>query len=346
MIVQRMLESSTKASKWLEKHLTDEGSYKIASNDLACYYKAPLFFMSLGKNQQAHALLDFIQKQFMQSNGDFKTSESCKSSQAALTAYWPYMNGWITLAAQRLGRFDISYPAYQYLSSFYSPRLGGGMPQFPPTNLGEIDALMTAHLGLLSLYFGDIQRATAAGNALIRLLALQPDKKKGFYLRLKEQSKLVQEYPLDQSLFYYVSAIDSNQAYFMIGYPIAFLGKLYQATYNQAYLQAAEGYVEFALNCQGNIDCFPYSHKTAWGASLIAMLTKHKHYQDLADRIAHALMEMQQPDGCWFPEDAIETTFDQTTEIAIWLTEMCTQRYSPTLKTSCHSYNCALAHSV
>lgn len=326
MIVQRMQERSREASQWLERRLQKDGSYEGAPKDLSCYYKSPALFAISGKIAHADSLLNFIQSQFMQADGDFKTDANCKSSQAALAAYWPYMNGWITLAAQRLGRFDIAYPAYHYLHSFYLPTSGGGTSQFPPTATSEMDGLTTAHLGLIALYFGESQKATKAGDALIKLLDLQPDKRKGFYLRMKE-GKIIQEFSPHQAFFYLVSTQDSNQAYFMIGYPMAFLGKLYQATGDHIYLRAAERYVEFALNCQGNIDSFHYSHKVAWGASLIAMLAKNQRYQDLADRIASYLMSTQQSDGCWFAKDAVETMFDQTAEIAIWLNEMTVQRY-------------------
>ena len=54
-------------------------------------------------------------------------------------------------------------------------------------------------------------------------------------------------------MFYLVSAHEPNQAYFMIGYRIAFVAKLYEATADEVYLRAARNYVEFALSCEDNL---------------------------------------------------------------------------------------------
>ena len=59
------------------------------------------------------------------------------------------------MAAQRMGYFDIAYPAFDYLQSGYDPAqrgfLTGGMVR---RGQGGTDALTNAHLGLVCLYFG------------------------------------------------------------------------------------------------------------------------------------------------------------------------------------------------
>lgn len=42
----------------------------------------------------------------------------------------------------------------------------------------------------------------------------------------------------------------------------------------------------------------------------------------LATAIADHLLEIQDPSGAWLTDQPAHTTFDQTAEIAIWLTEI------------------------
>jgi rhamnogalacturonyl hydrolase YesR len=119
-----------------------------------------------------------------------------------------------------------------------------------------------------------------------------------------------------------VNATQPNQAYFMLGYPTAFLGKLFTATNDSQYVDTAKEYLEFLLGCQGNLRTFHYSHKVAWGAAILGKITKDAHYMELAKSIANYLVQTQSPDGRWLPDQPAYTFFDQTAEIAIWMREI------------------------
>ena len=108
----------------------------------------------------------------------------------------------------------------------------------------------------------------------------------------------------------------------MIGYPMAFLAKLFQATGDVAHLEAARGYLDFALACGGNLRSFHFSHKVAWGAAVLARITGDRRCVELATAIANHLLEIQDASGAWLIDQPAHTTFDQTAEIAIWLTEI------------------------
>src|SRR5205807_2667441 len=128
-------------------------------HDLACYYKSPYLFHLSGRAREASRLLTFIDLQFGREDHDFATSADQKSDNDAFNEYWAYPNGWIAMAAQRMGRFDVAYPAFEYLHSFHQPDSGGFLTHRPQRSDGGTDALTTAHLGLLCLYFGDTGRA-------------------------------------------------------------------------------------------------------------------------------------------------------------------------------------------
>lgn len=315
--------SADRALNWLSSRLQADGSYNAASRDLACYYKAPYLFYLSGRLEEAHRILSYIKKTFGRANQDFTTTPTAKSENDAFNEYWAYPNAWIALTAQKMGRFDIAYPAYQYLQGFYHPGCGG-FTTHQPYGQGdnEVDILTTAHLGLTALYFGDLTKATGAGKLLRHIASQQPDLKTGFYLRQREQGEVVTSYPHERAVFYHVSATQPNQAYFMIGYPIAFLGQLYRATGEEEYLATAQWYLDFALACQGNLRAFHLSHKVAWGAALLANLTQDTRYRDLAREIADFLVSLQAAEGGWLQAEPAYTAFDQTTEIAIWLQEI------------------------
>ena len=316
-------QSSERAVEWLAAHLHNDGSFQVSPHDLACYYKAPYLFFISGKIEEANRVLSYIHKAFGRENGDFATSKDRKSENGAFVEYWGYMNGWIALTAQKMGRFDVAYPAYDYLQTFFHPKLEGFTTR-NPYGQGDntVDVLTTAHLGLVALYLGNLKKAKAAGQLIQTILSLQPNTKKEFFLRLNDEGNLITEYPGESAFFFVVSAIQPNQAYFMLGYPIAFLGKLYTATQDSHYLHTAKGYLEFLLTCQGNLRAFHYSHKVAWGAAMMARLTKDSRYTELAKSIADYLVKTQSQDGRWLTDQPAYTVFDQTAEIAIWMKEI------------------------
>ncbi len=92
----------------------------------------------------------------------------------------------------------------------------------------------------------------------------------------------MRDIPANKAAYYLVSAREPDQAYFMIGYPIAFLAKLYEATADGAYLKAARGYLDFSLSCEGNLRSFHTSHKVAWGAAVLARITGDPRCMELA----------------------------------------------------------------
>ncbi len=314
--------AAEKALDWLNQQLQSDGSYGPQIDDLACYYKSPYLFQLCGRLPEAERLLNHIQQRFMQANGDFLTAPDLKSENGAFVEYWAYTNAWIAQAAQKIGCFQVAFPAYQYLQAFYCPVQGGFATNHPCTaNAPEPvqDVLTTAHLGLTALYFGDLDKARTAGNLLQNIIRLQPHPNDTFYLRIDSNGDPIATFPEESAIFFQVSATAPNQAYFMIGYPIAFLGKLYDATHESQYLETAKQYCTFASRCHDSLFRFHFSHKVAWGAAILARLTQEQHYADVSQKIADFLLSIQAENGAWLTDRPAHTCFDQTAEIALWL---------------------------
>lgn len=319
----RYEQAADRGVRWLTVSLGNDGSYGPEADDLACYYKSPYLFGLSGQVRRATQLFEFIRRRFMRSDHDFATAPDHKSGNAVFNEYWAYPNGWLAMGAQRLGRFDIAYPAFEYLRSRHESVRGGFLTGRPSgSGDGETDALTTAHLGLVCLYFGDLPRAKGAGDWLARLLTLQPDLRSGLFLRLDQSGGLVRDIPWGKAAFYLVSTREPDQAYFMIGYPIAFLAKLHEATADEIYLKAARDYLDFAVSCEGNLRSSPTSHKVAWGAAILARITRDPRCSELAVTIADHLLAIQDPSGAWLVDQPAHTAFDQTAEISIWLKEI------------------------
>ena len=103
-----------------------------------------------------YIIIIIFQTHFLQDNGDFRTSSETKTCNAALCEYYAYMNGWVVMAAQRLGRFDVAVPGYKYPKTYMcEDQLGGFTTNGPVAGgNGVTDIFSTSHFGLISLYFG------------------------------------------------------------------------------------------------------------------------------------------------------------------------------------------------
>lgn len=320
--MERMILAAQRTVRWLDQQLQDDGSFGPDVDDLSCYYKVPYIFSLTGRRAAAHLVLDHIKTRFFQSTGDFTTSEKIKSATPVFGEFWAYTNGWIAIAAQRMGRFDVAQPAYDYIKTFFHPKLGGFTTHKPYSSGNElVDVISTSHLGLVSLYFGDIERAKKARLFLHEMMEKQPDPTTKIFLKADGRGSLVSIFPHDAGVFHQVHAHEPNQAYFMVGYPIAFLAKLYLATGERRFLATSKRYLDFAMNAKGNLRTFHFSHKVMWGASIVAQITGEFEYAKFASEIAEHLLKIQSGTGLWLESEPFYMMIDQSTEIAIWLIE-------------------------
>lgn len=77
-----------------------------------------------GRNDHAYRFLGYIERTYMRPNGDFVLADSVKSENGVFNEYWPYMNAWIAMASQKMGRFDMAHKAWAYVRTYYHEGLG------------------------------------------------------------------------------------------------------------------------------------------------------------------------------------------------------------------------------
>ncbi|KAL8610291.1 hypothetical protein ACOMHN_062023 [Nucella lapillus] len=176
MELVKLREASERAVAFFRGQLDDRGRLKNqgVSGELAAIYKLPYLLVITGHGRLANTVLDDIKARFMQKDGDFvsfpdREGNSRKSDSKEQRMFWPYMNAWVAMAAHKLGRFDVSYPAWGFLQQFYNPEVGGfgtsGRYDVTPTRQDgpvmwtagshyDVGIFMTSHLALAALVFG------------------------------------------------------------------------------------------------------------------------------------------------------------------------------------------------
>jgi len=298
--------AAEKALNWVEARLQEDGSFQGFPKDIACYYKAPTLFTLFGKENLAHRIINYIQSEFMDANGDFVSSKGFKSANPAFVEFWVYTNGWVVTAAERLNRSDLSSLGWEYFKNYETPK----------------DILSSAHMGLAALTMNEMALAKECGSFLEKMSVLQDPSSSKFYLRMDRDGNLVKDMPVEMAIFEHVDQEKPNQAYFMVGYPLAYLVKLYQATRELHYLQTAEKYFQWIVRCTGNLRSFFFAHKVGWAASCYARVVQDSQAARLAKSIADYLVSIQEEDGSFLSSTDPLTHIDQTVEIAIWLHEI------------------------
>ena len=184
------------------------------------------------------------------------------------------------------------------------------------------DVLMTLHLGLIHLEGGNLERAVAAGNYLCNTLSTEPDFDNKLFLRLNPDNTPIVEFDSAMKPFMVVEKSLPEQLYFMLGYPIAYLVLLFDNTKDKKYLEAAKVYANFALQCNQSIFSSNFSHKVGWGLSLLYKYNPEERYIKAIERIGDHFKGIQGEEGIWYYPDDVNTAFDQSAEITLWMTEI------------------------
>lgn len=316
-----LIGSAAKTLQFFESRIFPNGSYGEAVTDISGYYKSPMMFLRAGKSNRTMQILDYVKTNFLQPDGDFLSSGGIKSANSAYTEFWTYTNGWIVSAAQQISREDISKPALIFLDSFKNGENGGFFTHRLDLSDNITDVLTTALHGHIRLERGDIATAVESGNYLINLIDIQPDLAKGFYLRLDKQDNLITDFPKDESSLHWINREKPDQLYFMLGYPIAFLGFLFQSTRNCEFFEAAHRYVDFLFSCHKNIFSSNFSHKVAWACSVLFSISPDQKLEKLITSVMKHFLDTQSKEGIWFLEKDIHIAYDQSAEIACWFIE-------------------------
>ena len=245
-MVQKLERAAEQSIDYFVRLLDMETGQVGTETDLGSYGKLANAFIFNGRIKEANALLDYCIKNFLQENGDFKTTPNLKSKSYPFCIFYPYCNEWLLQAGISLRRYDFVFRASKYIDRFYNPELHAStIVNEYNSEGGNIHGIFnSAALGTTYLYMHNLERAKLIGNTIIKALNKQSsnmnDKSKAvYYLRFDDDFKFIKYIKPEKGkrIIYKINASKVKQPWFAIGYPVAFLGQLYQATGDNKYLQ-------------------------------------------------------------------------------------------------------------
>ena len=325
------LQARDRAADYLVARQSPDGLIGQPEWGLGSYYKAAWALTAAGRTQNAARLLAWIRhNSFDPQTGDFRpkvdpSGQGQYPRGQALDAVYPYPNAWLTIGAHKLGAFDISRKAADFLITLHDPASGGFRARIDvePEKAPQ-DLMCASQAGLACLFTGRLGIARAAGGFLRRLMDAQPQPDKRLYF-VWQRGALRTEFKPESAAFFVVQADQPRQWYFMIGIAAAFLCRLAMAAGEPSQLQLAKRYLDLAFRCTDAMYETAQVGKVGWGAALVYQLTGETRYRDLALRVADALLAQQQPEGCWhntggFTHQAV--TDEVTAEFVVLLDEM------------------------
>lgn len=320
--------AALRTADWLLSQQLDDGSLGSQRSDLAYYCKVPQLLQITGHARAAHRMLGYVARNFQQHDGRFANSASEKTRDPVSSEYAAYVDSWVAIAAHRAGRFELARPAWAHLRRFANPGFGGFClaRRYCGDGSDVIELLTTAHLGMAALFCGELPLALAAGHCLRRFWEQQPQPERRLLLRMDDAGELIVDWPDAAARLHVVDASKPGQAWFFVGYPIAFLVLLASATGNsanlaRAHLATAKAFAGFAERCGGALLSDDHAHAVAWGLGLLAGVSGDSSHRELAHAIAEGLVA-RQSDGTWQNAASDLERVDQSAEAALCLFEL------------------------
>ncbi|ELU15436.1 hypothetical protein CAPTEDRAFT_203383 [Capitella teleta] len=293
--------ASDKGIEYIAQFVDDYGNFSapfVTDNDLCFFFKLPLILSTAGKLRQANLVLNYIKMNFMQPDGDFRTSQSVKACFPYGT-YYTYTNVWITMAAHSMGRYDVSVPALEFLQPFFRAFTTSG----PPSDGHTLTEMFTAsHLGNLALLTGDRKAAKKAAKVVMKIMSMQPNLNQTIYYKL-DRGNLVTDASQVRGNFF-VNRTAPNQPYLFVAYSADFLVKLYMQTEKKDYLDLAKQIISWLSTCHPSIYQSDSTKKVAVAAAWLAALTGDEDAKFVAEAISSYLVSTQNDDGS-FPESTL-----------------------------------------
>lgn len=321
--------AARRAVDWLLSQQLDDGSLGPGRNDLGYYCKVTQLLQITGHARATHRMLDHVARNFQQPDGRFANSSSEKSSARVFSEYEATLDGWLAIAAHRAGRFELARPAWAHLRRFANPGYGGFCLDGHYRGDGHdiIELLTTAQLGMTALFCGELPLALSAGHCLRRFWEQQPEPEHRVLMRMDDTGEFIVDWHPRHAGSHVLEGREPNQSWYFVGYPIAFLVMLANATGNsanlaRAHVVTAKAFAGFAERHRDQLMASPHAHAVAWGLTLLAKVSGEPSYAEFAHALAESLVARQSDAGTWHDHSGDMERVDRTAETALCLFEM------------------------
>jgi len=312
--------ATQQALTWLNGRFDSDEEWAARPYPLVTYHKVPYLFGIAGCVEECRRALLWIKGNLLTAEGDLLAApaEEGKTVQPARVRE----KAWVALAAHLAGRFDVAAPVAAFLAKQQGQATGG---VYNLDARGELrtsaNVRTTACAGLVFVTSGLIKQARAAGSFVARAIRNQPEQKR-FHVRLDTRGRLVRKFPKSEAAIHVVARARGQTELSFLGIPMVFLSKLYLATGENAWLEAAMAYYDFAGRYSAEARIGADSGTFGWGAAALYGITRRRFYYDTSEEMTQAWIDRQQPDGSWQPQDPdLPTTIATTAEGALSLLE-------------------------
>lgn len=277
------------------------------------YHRGPWALTLMGETEAALRLCGWIRDNLLREghlDGDAR----------GLTDGWAYRDSVLIVGAHMLGQYDLSHGLVDSLLRWQDPVSGGFANDATEAGMGsdEMDLPYAAGPGFALLATGRIKEARRVAGFLDTMYSAQtglPDRFHCFWSRANQ--RLIEEGDSGfQTRMVVDLRADRMQRWTFGGIAAGFLGRLFLADPQPAYLDLARTYQDLSMSATEAQFGYPSVCKSSWGAALLFQITGEDRYRQWLVRMAEWYLEGQDPDGYWHPwvnnteSDVIEVTLE------------------------------------
>ena len=284
------------AGQFLRSRQHPDGSV-TGGDTIWSYYSQPLALLSGGSTSDwrfANRCLDHVQKTFLAENGRLRIEPF-----PLVGDLYPYP--YLIRGASIWGRSDLAAPLTRFLLR-HQDECGGF--RFRLGNQRLIDPAVTPHGGVTMILTGHREEAERAGRFLVRLHDSQPDRANRYLTVWDTQNGgLLSDYagledvPWGDGSLLVRGNPKGGNAYWDLGFMMAFLCALYRVTGEGEYLRVAREMFDVMSRYKGFSN---HVWKTPWGCAALFQATGEQRFLDAATAMADEIVRTQQLDGGFF----------------------------------------------
>jgi len=305
------LEAAHRAAEWLIAQQNPDGSFISPELQADVYHKAPYALAITGHALEAERLLGWMKTNDLAEDGRLRHFDPGLAL---------YKTSWVCQGAFRTGRFDLARPVLSYILRCQAPC--GGFFQVVEGN-AYVEPVCTAWAGLSAIYGGRLDVAEGAARCLMAMTDRQPDASRFCFWMTPDGRLVTPDAPLPGGAPF-VDARQPEQPYYCPGIASLFLGRMYRASGQGEYVDAAMRLFEFSLGCADDAYAYTTAAKSGVAAALLYTITGDRRAQAAACRLADYLVREQHPEGWWRNPHADGPTIrlDHTAEFIAFITEI------------------------
>ncbi len=313
-----------KAVGFLLAHINEDGSIGDPRRDIG-YYRVPWALAVAGEAAAGRRVLEWIRHHMLTAEGELAGDVSPNNgwNQRNNT----YAETCLAYGAHLLRQYEMAQQAMRYALRFQNPASGGAY--LDKTRCGPDGPqllFLTCQLGMSALMTGHTQAARVVGGWLQALWDAQPELPHRLYTIWTEAGGLATSVPPGGNRRHYIN--ESQEVYelhYNGGIAAACLAYLYLMTGEEQWLLLARSFQGFSMQSTPRQFETKQVCKSAWGSSLLWMITGDAVYRDWTLRMGDWFVAEQTEDGHWFntpyllPNPTLNDNIQITAEFVVHL---------------------------